>query len=91
MNMIYDLKPDPFFKGNIFTHFLYPDHPNLSGLNVNFELGNWRYSDFSDYLFGWLPEFALRYTDLEVINHSNALAFLKKAAKAVYEYYKKDK
>lgn len=84
-NNIYDLKPDPFFKGNVFTHFIYSDHKDLSGLNVNFEFGKWRYSDFSDYLFAWLPEFALRYSDLEVINHSNAFAFLKKAAKAVYQ------
>lgn len=84
-NNIYDLRPIPFFKGNIVAHFFYPDLPDLTGANVGFELDQWRYDDFADYLFQWLPEFALRYTDLETINHSNAFLFLKKAAKAVYQ------
>ena len=85
-NNIYTSKPSPFFSENIIVHKIKPNgSPGLSGLNVGFEFDKWRYDDFSNYILEWLPEFALRYSDLKELNHSNAMSFLRKAAKTVYQ------
>lgn len=87
---IYTNKPDPFFEGRIIIHDL-SSSPKLCGLDVGYERGEWRYNDFAEYLFEWLPEFALKYTDLTKINSATAMAFIKKAARTVYntDKYKK--
>jgi len=58
--------------------------PALSGLCAGFELGKWRAKRFSEHLMEWLPEFALTYTELDELDHSNALRFLRKAAQVIY-------
>jgi hypothetical protein len=45
----------------------------------------------ADYLFEWLPEFALKYSDLEDFNSATGMRLIKRAAKTVYttDKYKK--
>ena len=80
---IFNNKPRPFFDDHIIVHNL-SSIPKFTGLDVGYELGEWRYNDFAEYLFEWLPEFALKYTDLTQINSATAMSFIKKAARTVY-------
>lgn len=79
----FESKPIPFFDGNLVVHDL-SSRPKFTGLNAGYETGEWRYDSFSEYLFDWLTEFALKYSDLTQINHASAMRFIKKAANAVY-------
>lgn len=82
---IYDNKPENFFvDDNIIVHNI-AMRPEVSGLNVGYEATFWRYDEFADYLLEWLPEFALKYSDIIKINHANSRRFLKQAAKTVYQ------
>lgn len=65
-------------------------HQNTSGgdevgVCAGFERGQWRIDQFADHVMEWLPEFALNHTELGKISYHNALRFIKKAAKMVYE------
>jgi hypothetical protein len=55
------------------------------GVCAGFERGQWRVNDFADHVMEWLPEFSLSHTELGKISYHNALRFIKKAAKMVYE------
>ena len=82
---IFDNKPEDFFQENdIIVHNI-TTLPGLSGLNVGYENSVWRYDEFSEYLLDWLPEFALKYSDISQMNHTNSRKFLKQAAKTVYQ------
>lgn len=78
---IYDSKPEPFFT--IVLHDL-SRAPGLTGAFAGFEGGKWRYADMAEHLLEWLPEFALKYSDLEDINSGTARRALRTAAKTVY-------
>jgi len=54
-------------------------------LCAGFERGQWRNDQLADHVMEWLPEFALDYTELNEISHSNALKMTKKAARIVYQ------
>lgn len=54
-------------------------------LCAGFERGQWRSDQLADHMMEWLPEFALNYSELQDIGHSNALRMIKKAAKIVYQ------
>lgn len=54
-------------------------------LCAGFERGHWRNDQLADHVMEWLPEFALDYSELNEISHSNALRMTKKAANIVYQ------
>ena len=82
---IFANKPEDFFsEEDIIVHNI-TMHPGLSALNVGYEESSWRYDEFADYLLDWLPEFALKYSDILKMSHANSRSFLKRAAKTVYQ------
>ncbi|WP_454773699.1 HamA C-terminal domain-containing protein [Janthinobacterium tructae] len=75
-------QPDNFFSV-IF-------HENKStgqdiALCAGYESGSWRNDQLADHAMEWLPEFALNYSELMSISHSNAIRMAKKAARLVYQ------
>lgn len=82
---IFQNKPEDFFCNDGVVLHNIALKPGISGLNVGYEESVWRYDEFAEYLIEWLPEFALKYSDVKKINYANARQFLKKAAKTVYQ------
>ena len=78
---LFDNKPAPFWETTVHDLTL---SPKFTAPNVGFDGGIWRYEDFADYLFEWLPEFALNFSDLQSVNGATAMRFIKRAAKTVY-------
>jgi len=78
---VYQNKPQSFFE--LVVHDL-KRSPGLTGAFAGYESGEWRFEQMAEYLFEWLPEFALKYSDLEDINSGTARQSLRKAAKIVY-------
>lgn len=74
-------KPAPFFDLIIHDHSC---RPGLTGACAGYEQGAFRNHDLADYLFEWLPEFALKYSELEEFNSGSAMRLVKQAAKTVY-------
>ncbi|WP_026300918.1 DUF1837 domain-containing protein [Thioalkalivibrio sp. ALE23] len=58
--------------------------PQLVGLCVGYELGEWRAEQFADHVMEWLPEFALTQKELESIQSGNVVSLMRRAAKNVY-------
>lgn len=79
--MNFPKKPDPFLE--IRVHDL-SVRPTVTGLCVGYEREEWRCSQFANHVMEWLPEFALKYSELTDINSGNAVALLRSAAKRVY-------
>lgn len=68
------------------------NHPPLLGLCAGYESGQWRLDSFVEYLFdNWLPEFCLRYSDLQSIDSKKMIPLIKKAVKTVYDSKKFEK
>lgn len=82
MSLFENNRPEPFWH-ELVVHDLNA-LPKLTGLNVGHELSTWRYDSFVDYIFDWLPEFALKYSDLTKINSGTAVSFIRRAARTVY-------
>src|SRR5690606_2224805 len=55
-----------------------------TGASAGYEAGQWRHEQMADYLFDWLLEFALKYSELEDLNSSSARRLLQKAARTVF-------
>lgn len=77
----YQNKPAQFFELVIHDE---AGRPGLTGASAGYELGKFRNEGLADYLFDWLPEFALKYSELEVFNSGTAMRLVKQAAKIVY-------
>jgi hypothetical protein len=75
-------KPDPFIDVRVHRIDLAPSY---SGLCVGYERGKWRDRQLADHVLEWLPEFALSSSECEKMGHSNAVAFIRRAAKVVYD------
>jgi hypothetical protein len=58
--------------------------PGLTGAIAGYECSSWRNEAFADYLFEWLPEFALKYSEIRDVNSSTAIRLIRKAARTVY-------
>jgi len=57
----------------------------VTGLCAGFEQGAWRCQQLSEYLIEvWLPEFALRHSELEGVDRYTMARLVKQAARAVY-------
>lgn len=78
---VFKNKPDPFF--DLVVHDL-ARSPGLTGVTVGYDGGTWRYKELAECLFDWLPEFALKYSDLADMNFANSRRLLKKAAQTVF-------
>ena len=78
---VFDDKPDPFF--DFVVHDI-ARSPGLTAGSAGYESGEWRNDALAEYLFEWLPEFALQYSDLEDLNSTTARKLLKKSATTVY-------
>jgi hypothetical protein len=80
--MVLPQRPKPFL--DVRVHDL-ASSPTLTGLCVGYERQEWRVSQFATHIVEWLPEFALRHTEIADINSSNAIQMIRDAAKRVYE------
>ena len=59
--------------------------PSITGLCAGYERGEWRASQFANHIIEWLPEFALKHSELKDMHSGNAVQLLRNAAKRVYE------
>ncbi|MBE7641404.1 DUF1837 domain-containing protein [Salegentibacter sp. BLCTC] len=59
--------------------------PNLLGICAGYENKCWRADQLVDYIFEFLPEFALNQTELENFTSLNVVGKIRKAASAVYQ------
>ena len=59
-------------------------NPGLSGLCVGYERRSWRDDQLVDHIMEWLPEFALSNLQNEKINATNAIQYIRQAAKNIY-------
>jgi len=81
-------KPEPFLAVRV--HHL-DQSPGCTGLCVGYERGNWRAEQLAHHAMEWLPEFALSAAECEKMSHANAVRFMRRAAKAVYDSQKFEK
>lgn len=64
----------------------------LTGVCAGYERGTWRCEQFAEYLIEtWLPEFALRHSELTHVTPRNMGRLIRRAARAVYETEKYEK
>jgi len=78
---LYQNKPPPFFE--LVIHDA-GSRPGITGASAGYELGKFRNDELANYLFDWLPEFALKYSELEEFNSGTGMRLVKQAAKTVY-------
>lgn len=67
------------------------DMRGLSGICIGFERGEWRNDRFSQYVFNFLPEFALTWSERQKCNDKTAVELLRKAAQIIYQTEKYSK
>ena len=72
----------PFFNIIIHKDDTFPD---LHGVCAGFESRQWRKDQLVDYLFEYLPEFALTYSELENITRDNIVAKIRQVATSIYQ------
>lgn len=75
-------KPNAFLEVRVHDLSL---TPSITGLCVGYERGEWRASQFANHIIEWLPEFALKHSELTDMHSGNAVQLLRNAAKRVYE------
>lgn len=59
--------------------------PNLHGICAGFENRLWRKDQLVDYLFEYLPEFALTHTEFSNLNGENAVAKIRQVMASIYQ------
>ena len=75
------MKP-PFFNIIIHKDDTFPD---LYGVCAGFESRQWRKEQLVDYLFEYLPEFALTYSEFENLTGENVVAKMRQVVKSIYQ------
>ena len=75
-------KPEPFFEVRVQE---LTSSPSAIGLCVGYEQGEWRTSQFADYIMEWLPEFALTFSEISSIHSGNMVSLIREAAGKVYK------
>lgn len=75
------MKP-PFFNIIIHKDDTFPD---LHGVCAGFESRQWRKDQLVDYLFEYLPEFALTYSEFENLRGENAVAKIRQVGMSIYQ------
>lgn len=73
--------PDPFFEVRVHD---VDAAPGLTGLCVGYELGTWRSSQLARHAMEWLPEFALKHSELASLTSGNSVQLVREAANRVY-------
>ncbi|WP_414446795.1 DUF1837 domain-containing protein [Burkholderia sp. 22PA0099] len=71
-----------------FFHVIVDDvtrEPSLTGICAGYEEGKWRLTQLVKLVFRALPEFCLRYSELQGLNGDNAMELIATAAKRVYQ------
>jgi HamA len=81
MTLFEDIKPAPFLQARVRDLALTPP---LTGLCASYDGGRWRDLEFAEYLFDFLPEFCLSYSELQGFTAGTGRRLLRKAAKLVY-------
>ena len=81
-------RPDRFFEVRL---QLLEEKPGLTAVCAGYELKEWRTTQLAGHLMKYLPEFALRYSEVRNIGAHNAAEMMAKAARNVYlsDKYKK--
>lgn len=74
--------PSPFLEVRV--HRIDP-LPGITGLCAGYEEKQWREKQFAAHLIKWLPEFALKHSEIEGLGAHNAVELLSRAAKSLYE------
>ena len=59
--------------------------PGVTGLCVGYEQGEWRGDHLVNHLMEWVPEFALRQSELEGIHSGTAVRLMSRAVKNLYQ------
>lgn len=59
--------------------------PTLCGLCVGYENDEWRAAQLARHIFEWLPEFALKPSEWQSMQHANSVMLIRRAAQVVYE------
>lgn len=72
----------PFFNIIIHKDDTFPD---LHGVCAGFESRQWRKDQLVDYLFEYLPEFALTYSELNNLTGENMVAKIRQVAASIYQ------
>ncbi|MBS0174611.1 MAG: DUF1837 domain-containing protein [Nitrospira sp.] len=78
---LYKNKPEPFL--DLVVHDT-TCRPGITGACAGYDGGKFRNDELATYMFDWLPEFALKYSELEEFNSGTAMRLVKQAAKTVY-------
>lgn len=72
----------PFFNIIIHKDDTFPD---LRGVCAGFECRQWRKDQLVDYLFEYLPEFALTHSELDNLTGENMVAKIRQVAASIYQ------
>jgi hypothetical protein len=78
---VYANRPDPFL--DVHVH-LADVQPSVRGLCTGYDRKIWRNEDLANYLFEYLPDFALRFEELGPAGHELWVTKLVEAARSVY-------
>ncbi len=73
--------PSPFLEVRV--HRLEAT-PGLTALCAGYEQGAWRHEQLASHAMEWLPEFALRFSELEGLGPQNAVRLIARAARSIY-------
>lgn len=74
-------------KPHFFNIIIHKDDtfPDLHGVCAGFESRQWRKDQLVDYLFEYLPEFALTYSELNNLTGENMVAKIRQVAASIYQ------
>jgi hypothetical protein len=73
--------PAPFLEARVHRLDL---TPGLTGVCAGYEQQEWRCKQLAEHLLEWLPEFALRHSEIEGLGADNAVRLTRRAAHTVY-------
>lgn len=87
MSMTFPAAPSPFLEVRV--HEMHAP-AGITALCAGYEQQVWRENQLASHLMKWLPEFALKHSELEGLGPHNAVELVAKAAKSIYssEKYK---
>ena len=74
-------------KPTFFNVIIHKDDtfPDLHGVCAGFESRQWRKDQLVDYLFEYLPEFALTYSEVENLTGENVVAKMRQVVMSIYQ------
>lgn len=75
-------RPSPFLQARVHKLDI---APGLTGLCVGYENGGWRRDSLVKHAFEWLPEFALKASEVHGLGSHNCVSLMRNAATKVYK------